>query len=79
MSAVDFWTEITCGLAFLYCETEAAKSVAFELRRQGDYPARISHSGCGNLVLRTSIDDLDDLVSDLERSGYGVQVTQGIS
>jgi hypothetical protein len=69
MAAMDFWIKITPVGTLLYCETDIARSVAFEISRDDGYPARVSNSGCGNPVLGTSI-------ADLERWGYGVQTSQ---
>jgi len=74
---VDFWTEITCVGALLHCETAAARSVAFELSRDDRCPARVSHSGTGDLVLRTSIDDLEDVVDLIRYAGYEVLMAEG--
>jgi hypothetical protein len=79
MSAVDFWIELTGNFALVHRETETAHSVAYALGREGAYPARVSHSGCGAVVLRTLVDDLDDVVADLERWGCEVQKAQCVS
>lgn len=72
MAPVDFWVELTPVGALIHCETAAARSVAFELSRDDRCPARVSHSGTGDLVLRLDVDDLEDVVDCLRYRGYEV-------
>jgi len=76
MAAIDFWVEITCVGTLLHAETAAARSVAYELSRDDRCPARVSHSGTGDLVLRLDVNDLEDVVDCLRYRGYEVLVPE---
>jgi hypothetical protein len=62
---VDFWVKLTCVGTLIYCETAAVRSVAFEVSRDDTIPARVSHSGTG---------DLEDVIDSLRYTGYEVLI-----
>jgi hypothetical protein len=72
MATVDFWIELSPVDALRHCETAAARSVAFELSWDDRCPARVSHSGTGDLMLRLDVGDLEDVVDCLRYCGYEV-------
>lgn len=75
MSAGDFSVELTGGEALIRCLTAAARSVAYELDRDEDSPARLAVA-MGECLLTVPVDDLEDLASDLECWGYEVQMPE---
>jgi hypothetical protein len=75
MTSVDFSVELTPDGALIRCPTSAARSVAYELDRDDDCPARIA-LGTGECLLTVPADDLVDIMSDLECWGYDVQVPE---